>query len=186
MARVIVGGGVGRIGLLPVKDGASPSRPGADPVPGMPISASDPPGGCGAGSSAVMDMILGTRPGDTNIGLTKLFCTAGAPVRGMGASGSGARRPRLIGVDTVRADGSPTVFSTGSKSSRQIASICTPNEVNVVQLRRARCAHEDSSMLSAKIVSSNIVSCNMASLNMASSGVKFLLLLWTPRRRSLG
>src|SRR5580658_2872659 len=138
------GGVVGMTGLGPLNnDGERPSGPpGANPFPVMPMPTSDPPEGCSAASSAAMDMIAGTRPGATNIGLTELFSTATAPVRGAGASGSGARRPRLIGVDTVRAAGTPTVFSTGSRSSRLTTTACTPNEVKVVQLRRPRCAQE--------------------------------------------
>jgi hypothetical protein len=107
------------------------------------------------------------------------LCTAEEPVvRGEGA-GSAETRPKLIGVETVRADGRPTVFSTGSNSSRQITTACTPNEVKVVQLRRARWAQEVSSMLSVKMVSSNIVSSNIGILQR-----EICLLLWTPRRHA--
>jgi hypothetical protein len=115
------------------------------------------------------------RPGRMSVGTTEELLV---PCRG---AGSDETRPRLIGVETVRAAGRPTVFSTGSRSSRLMTSACSPKEVNVVQLRRARWDQEVSSMLSAKIVSSNT-----ASSNMASSGVKIWLLLWTPRRRARG
>src|SRR5438477_2265727 len=60
----------------------------------------------------------------------------------------------LTGVETVRANGRPTVFSNGTISSSPITTACNPNEVNVVQLLRVRWAHDVSSMLSANMVSS--------------------------------
>src|ERR1035438_1593642 len=70
-----------------------------------------------------------------------------------GLTGGGA--PHDSGVGRTRPDGSPAVLSSGNRSSRAMISACSPNEVNVVQLRRVRCAHEVSSMLSANIVSSS-------------------------------
>src|ERR1700691_4632851 len=109
-----------------------------------------PSGGCNDGSSAAMEMIRGTCPGATILGTTVLRATVGAVVRGEAASGIRERRPRVIGVETVRADGRPTVLNTGSRSRSPRASTCNPNEVSVVQLRRVRWAQEVSSMLSAK------------------------------------
>jgi hypothetical protein len=90
--------------------------------------------------------------------------TAVRPARALGA-GPGSRRPAVIGVETVRADGNPTVFHSGSKSNNPITTTCNPNEVSVIPLRRARWAHEVSSRLSA---------------NMVSSHGEICLLLWTP------
>jgi hypothetical protein len=70
-----------------------------------------------------------------------------------------------MGVETVRADGNPTVFHNGSNSSRPISAACSPNEVKVVQPRRERWAQEASSKLSA---------------NMAPSFSEIRLLLGTP------
>ncbi|MGZ4815928.1 MAG: hypothetical protein ACXVZV_10995 [Terriglobales bacterium] len=53
-------------------------------------------------------------------------------------TGPGSALPALIGVETVRADGSPTVLSNGTSSSTPIATACSPKEVIVVQLRRVR------------------------------------------------
>jgi hypothetical protein len=44
----------------------------------------------------------------------------------------------LIGVETVRASGNPTVCKIGIISSNPIATACSPKEVRVVQLRRPR------------------------------------------------
>jgi hypothetical protein len=84
----------------------------------------------------------------------------------------------LMGVETVlRTDGKPTVFSSGKSNNSPIITACNPNEVNVVQLRRARCDHDVSSMLSANIF--EIVFGNMASLQ-----CQICFLLWTPRTRT--
>jgi hypothetical protein len=119
----------------------------------------------------VIKIVSGIFPGATNRGASELLvATEDPPVRGVGA-GSGAGRPALIGVETVlAADGSPAVFNSGKSSSKAMTSACSPNEVSVVQLRLARCAHEVS----------NILSANIASLNMVSSQREICLLLWTP------
>src|ERR1700680_918242 len=102
------------------------------------------------------------RDGCITLTCVMLVCVAeAAAVRGLGA-GSATTRPPLMGVDTVRADGSPTVFHSGNRSSSPIITASNANEVNVVQLHRVRCAHEISSMQSANMVCSNT----------ASSGVK--------------
>src|SRR3954469_4110542 len=75
-------------------------------------------------------------------------CTWGA--------GPGSLLPTLIGVDTVRVDGSPTVVNSGTSRSSPTISISSPNEVSVVQRRRSRSAHEVSSKLSANMASSSI------------------------------
>ncbi len=80
------------------------------------------------------------------------------PRRGVGASGSGALCPRLMGVETVRTEGRPTVFHSGKRRSTPITSASSPNELRVVQLRRVRWANEVSSRLSANIVSSDMAS----------------------------
>ena len=124
-----------------------------------------PPGGCAEGSSATMAMSVGTCPGATSLGLARLLWAAeGEAARGVAASGCTARRPRLIGVETTRADGRPTVFNTGNKSSRPMITACSPNDVSVVQLRRMRWTQEVSSMLSANILSSNMASSSLKSV----------------------
>jgi hypothetical protein len=129
------------------------------------------PDGCAVASS-VIGMVVGIRPGATNLTLSGFVgMTLARPVRGAGA-GRIATSPRLIGVETVRAAGSPTVFSTGKRSSSPIITACSPNEVIVVQLRRVRCAQEVSSMLSANMLSVTIAPSGVASLNIVSSSVK--------------
>jgi hypothetical protein len=127
---------------------------------------------CVVSSSAVVAMVVGIRPGATNLTLSEFVCmTLADPVRGAGAGRTAMSLP-LIGVDIVRAAGSPTVLSRGKRSSIPIITACSPNEVIVVQLRRVRCAQEVSSMLSANMLSVNIEPSSVASLNMASSSVK--------------
>src|SRR5579864_1417673 len=86
-----------------------------------------------------------------------------------GASAGGA--PQETGVGRTRTDGRPTVFHSGTRSRTPITSVCRPNEVKVVQLRRVRCPQEFSSMLPANIVSSDMV----------SSSCEICLLVWTPQ-----
>jgi hypothetical protein len=116
-------------------------------------------GGCGEGSSVTMGTVLGTRPGATSLALKLLrAATEEGMLRGVDANGSADRRPRVIGVERMGVDGRPTVRCTGKRSSRPIINACSPNEIDVVQLRRAVWAHEVSSMLSPNIVSSSVKS----------------------------
>ncbi|HTW31616.1 MAG TPA: hypothetical protein VMD76_08065, partial [Candidatus Sulfotelmatobacter sp.] len=69
----------------------------------------------------------------------------------------------LIGVETVRANGKPTVVNSGTTSNTPTATACNPKEVSVSQLRRERFAHEFSSKLSANIASSNAACFTMVS-----------------------
>src|SRR5215470_535115 len=59
-----------------------------------------------------------------------------------------------MGVETVRARGTPTVVNNGMVSNTPIASACSPNDVAVIQPRRERWAHEISNKLSANMASS--------------------------------
>jgi hypothetical protein len=103
--------------------------------------------------------VLGTRPGATNLALKLLrAATEEVMLRGVDAKGSADRGPRVIGIETMGVDGKPTVLSTGKSSSRPIIKACSPNEIDVVQLRRAVWAQEVSSMLSPNIVSSSVKS----------------------------
>src|SRR5712691_306930 len=129
IALDIDGGGAGSIGPLPLiidtMDAPSPD-PGGKPVPWIP--APGPPGSCGVESSGPVLITVGIREGCINLAGGMPGCAVDAPqLRGAGASGSGARRPRLIGVETERADGSPTVFSIGNRSSKPITSASSPN-----------------------------------------------------------
>src|SRR5258705_65291 len=85
---------------------------------------------------------------------------------GVRGAGPGSLLPKLIGVDTVRADGSPTVVNIGISSSNPMITACSPNDVSVIQLRRPLSAQQVSNKLSANMVSSSVNSC---------------LLLWTPQ-----
>jgi hypothetical protein len=87
------------------------------------------------------------------------------PPCGCGA-GPGSLLPKLIGVDTDRPEGSPTVVNSGISNSSPTITACSPNDVSVIQLRRPRSAQEVSNKLSANMMSSSVNSC---------------LLLWTPR-----
>jgi hypothetical protein len=89
-----------------------------------------------------------------NLTLVELLRMPTAGVRGADSIGSELRRPRVIGVDTVRAGGKPTVSNAGNKSKSPMATASIPNEVKVVQLRRVRWAHEVSNKLSSNIASS--------------------------------
>jgi hypothetical protein len=158
-ARETVGGGVGSTGLLPPgripRGGPSPG-PAKSPGPSRP--GPDPLVGCGEGSPPPIWMMRGMRVGCINLAGRVLDRGAGAPPpRGAGAV-STATRPKLMGVETVRAAGSPMVFHSGNNSKQPTINACRPNDVNVVQLRRARWAQDVSSMLSANIVSSSVKS----------------------------
>src|ERR1700686_4125426 len=151
--RTLGAGGSGNTGLVPprIARGSPSGVPEGSPVPSMPMP--DPPGGCDVGSSTPILMTGGTRDGCIRRPGSILVWTAEVPAfRG---AGSGATCPTLIGVETVRTDGSPTVLHSGSKSSKAITSACSPNDVSVVQLLRVRWHQEVSSMLSANIVSSS-------------------------------
>ncbi len=156
-ARETVGGGAGNTGLLPpgkIPSGGSPPDPAKSP--GSVRPGPGPLLGCGEGSSPPIRMTVGICPGCTNRTGRTLDCGAeGPPPRGAGAV-STATRPKLIGVETVRAAGSPMVFHSGNNSRQPIIAACSPNDVKVVQLRRARWAQDVSSMLSANIVSSSV------------------------------
>src|SRR5262252_6862172 len=88
------------------------------------------------------------------------------PLCGRGA-GPGSLLPRLMGVDTVRLLGNPTVLNTGISNSNPRIPACNPNEVSVVQLRPPLSAHDTSTTLSA---------------NVPPSCVNLCLLLLTPPR----
>src|SRR5450432_1662 len=124
---------------------------------------------------------MGTCPGCTNLGMSRFdVCGDADPLWGcVGAVLTGAFGTRLTGVDSVWADGNPTVFHSGITSSTPIASASSPNEVRVVQLRRERWAHDDSSRLSPNILSPD----NRASIpcaTMVSSEREICLQVWTP------
>src|SRR5271154_5487478 len=88
-------------------------RPSGKPEPKPdPRGPAGPSGGCNDGSSAAMEMIRGTCPGATSLGTTVFRAVEGAAVRGDPVIGIGDCRPRVIGVETVRADGKPTVLNT--------------------------------------------------------------------------
>ena len=127
-----------------------------------------PPAVAPTGSSATIgnDRRQHSRRHARSLGRQDLLGAAeGTLARGGGRQWSAPHAvPRLIGVETVRADGKPTVFSTGNKSSRPMITACSPNDVSVVQLRRMRWAQEVSSMLSANIVSSNMTSSSVKSV----------------------
>jgi hypothetical protein len=165
-AREMVGGGVGNTGRVP--PGRIPSG-GPSPEPannaGSPRPGPVPPEGGGEDSTPIL-MTVGMCPGCMNLAGRILDRGAVAPpLRGAGAV-STTTRPRLIGVDTVRAAGNPMVFHNGNNSNNPMIRTCSPNEVNVVQLRRVRWAQGVSNILSANIVSSSREIC---------------LLVWTPR-----
>jgi hypothetical protein len=150
---------VGNTGLLP--PGRTPTgSPFPEPAKrtGSPRPVPGPLVGCGDGSSPPIRMTGGMREGCIN--LTGGVLDRGAcapPLRGAGAV-STAIRPKLMGVETVRAAGRPMVFHSGNNSRPPMITACSPNDVNVVQLRRARWAQDVSSILSANIVSSSVKS----------------------------
>src|SRR4029077_8561399 len=78
---------------------------------------------------------------------------------GVRGAGPGSLLPKLMGVDTVRPDGNPTVVNSGISSSNPMITACSPNDVSVMQLRRPRSAQEVSNKLSANMVSSSVNSC---------------------------
>jgi hypothetical protein len=150
---------VGKSGLVP--PGRIPSR-GPSPEPANSAGSSKPgPGplvGCGDGSSPPIRMTGGMREGCINLTGGVLDRGTGAPPLRRAGAVSTATRPRLMGVETVRAAGSPIVFHSGNNSKQPMINACSPNDVSVVQLRRARWAQDVSSMLSANIVSSSVKS----------------------------
>src|SRR5215469_11047210 len=72
--------------------------------------------------------------------------------------GPGSMGPKLTGVETLRADGNPTVVSKGISSSSPMITACSPKALRVVQLRRSRSAQELSSKLAANMASSSVKS----------------------------
>src|SRR5579862_5366945 len=87
------------------------------PPPGIPIPRTPPGPGSGASGAAgpdVVEIVRGIRPGATKIGRTVLVGIGEAcPLRGVAVAGRSGR-PRVIGVETVRAAGSPTDFHSGN------------------------------------------------------------------------
>src|SRR5579863_2711230 len=117
----------------------------------------------GVGSSLEFEICLKVCVRGSTIGCAEAIgVTAFLPEAGR-AAGSGLEGPALMGVEMVLlSEGSPTVCHKGNSSSNPMTTACSPNEVNVVQLRRVRWAHEVSSMLSANMMSSCLksVCCN--------------------------
>jgi hypothetical protein len=74
-------------------------------------------------------------------------------ILGVGGSPSGC--PKLTGIESWRNNGKPSGRSRGSTSNTQTARACKPNEVKVVNPRRERSFHDESS------VPSNMVSSSM-------------------------
>src|ERR1051326_5925657 len=121
-------------------------------------------------------------PGCKNLGASMLVGCGDAvpPCDCTGAVLIGIFRIMTTGVDTVCADGNPTVFHSGITSSTPMASASSPNEVRVVQLRRERWAQEASSRLSQKILSPRIRG-SIPCATMVSSEREICLQVWTPR-----
>src|SRR5215469_9099670 len=76
----------------------------------------------------------------------------------VGVAGPGSRRPKLMGMEATRVGGNAILVRMGVNSSSPTTTDCTPNEVNVVKLRRERWAQALSSKLSANIRCSNMAS----------------------------
>ncbi len=135
---------------------------GRTPSPSIPAPPS--PIGCGDDLSSPILITVGTRDGCINRPGATVVCVAETPPARIVGAGSAVTLPRLMGVDTVRAAGNPTVFHSGNSSNNPRITACSPNEVNVVKLRRVRWPHEVSSMLSANIPCSNIASSSVKSV----------------------
>ena len=146
--------------------------PVPEPVnnPGSPTPVPPPPGGGADKLSSPILMTVGMCPGCKNLAGSMFVCGAEGPALRTTGAVSTTTRPRLMGVETVRAAGSPMVFHSGNNSKQPIISACSPNDVSVVQLRRVRWAQEVSTILSA---------------NMLSSRREICLLVWTPRTLKL-
>src|SRR5438270_5535860 len=167
--RTLSVGGVGITTLVPpIKGNAGPSF---DPtaIPSIPsrgsLNGDDE-------ESGPLLMIGGTRDGCIIAPGRRFEIICAALWVRESCRGSALRRPRITGVETVLAKGKPTVFHKGNNSRHPITSTCTPNDVKVVQLRRARCAHEVSSMLSARNFCSMFLS-KISSAAMVSSSFSF-------------
>jgi hypothetical protein len=152
--RVMVGGaGTGMMARVP--ENGEPMTPrSSEGAPVLPAKAS--PVGSDDVASLPRQTLSGMCPGNLIRPLYGTICTDEPRNCSTGLAGPGSTLPKLIGVETVRARGSPTVVNNGIVRSIPIATACTPNEVRVVQLLCPRCVHEVSSKLSANIVSSSI------------------------------
>jgi hypothetical protein len=82
----------------------------------------------------------------------KFLGAEGLPL-GVAAGGSASGVPKLTGVESRRNKGRPSGRRSGNSRNKPASKACKPNDVKVVQPRRERPVHEESSV-SANMVSS--------------------------------